>query len=151
MARVYLKGLPQLKAKLIRLKEQTAERIKPAMERVAQELVDMMKRQVAVDHGDLRDSINWTWGDKPKYAQAISTTKVAGLRLIIYAGNTKVRYAHLVEFGTAPHPQGGSAPGTQHPGTAAQPFFFTSYRAMKKQIKSAIAKAIRAAVKEAVR
>lgn len=32
------------------------------------------------------------------------------------------RHGHLLEFGTAPHVNGGVFTGTQHPGTAPQPF-----------------------------
>lgn len=151
MARVYLKGLPQLKAKLIKLKEQTAEQIRPAMAQAAQSVVDMMQRQVPVDSGDLRESIGWTFGDKPKYAQAVSRQSVGGLTVTIFAGNTKVRYAHLVEFGTAPHAQGGMFEGTEHPGTNAQPFFYPSWRASRKAVKAALRKAIKEAVRNAVK
>lgn len=151
MARVYLKGLPQLKAKLIRLKERTAEAVKPAMAQAAQEIVDMMKRQVPVDKGDLRDSIGWTFGDKPKYAQAITKQSAGGFTITIFAGNTKVRYAHLVEFGTAPHPQGGQFEGTEHPGTKAQPFFWPTWRAKKRDVQKILRAAIKKAVRDAVR
>lgn len=143
MARVYLKGLPQLKAKLIKLKEKTAEQIRPAMERAAQSVVDMMKRQVPVDKGDLRDSIGWTWGAGPK--GSIKLASVNGIT--IFAGNEKAFYVRFVEFGTAPHLQGGSRAGTEHPGTNAQPFFFSSWRAMRKSVKSALRKAIKEAVR----
>lgn len=149
MARVYLKGLPQLKAKLVRLKEGTAPAVQGAMARAAQLIVDMMKRHVPVDHGDLRDSIGWTFGDKPKYAQAVTSVRFGATRVTIFAGNTKVRYAHLVEFGTKPHPQGGEFEGTSHPGTTAQPFFFSSYRALKKDAQKIIRLAIRDAVRKA--
>lgn len=147
MARVYLKGLPQLKAKLERLKNETASRVRPAMEQVAQGVVEIMKRQVPVDSGDLRDSIGWAWGAGPK--GSISVASVNGLT--IFAGNETAFYARWVEFGTAPHEQGGSHPGTQHPGTSAQPFFFPSWRASKKSVKAALRKAIKEAVRDAVR
>lgn len=150
MARVYLKGLPRLKAKLIRLKEKTSPAVQQAMADAAQKIVDMMKRLAPVDQGDLRDSIGWTFGQKPKYAQAITTAKFGETRVTIFAGNSKVRYAHLVEFGTSPHPQGGQFAGTLHPGTKAQPFFFPSYRAMRNEARKMIRTAIRKAVKEAV-
>jgi len=151
MARVYLKGLPELKAKLVRLKEGTAAPVREAMARAAQMIVDMMKRHVAVDEGDLRDSIGWTFGDKPKYAQAVTTARFGDTRVTIYAGSSKVRYAHLVEFGTRGHPQGGMFEGTSHPGTRPQPFFFTSYRALRSEARKLIRAAIRDAVREAVR
>jgi HK97 gp10 family phage protein len=151
VARVYLKGLPQLKAKLKRLKEQTAEDIKPTFEAAAQSIVDMMKRRVPVKTGGLRDTIGWTWGDRPKYSQKVTSVKAGGALVItIFAGDSKHRYAHLVEFGTKPHEQGGEFRGTEHPGTAPQPFFFSSYRAMRKGVKAMLRKAIKAAVKKAM-
>lgn len=148
MARVYLKGLPELKRKLIALKEQTAEDIKPALAAAAQDIVDLMKRQVPVETGALRDSIGWTFGDRPKYSQVVSQSQVGDLVVTIFAGNTNVRYAHLVEFGTAPHTVGGLYAGAHHPGSKAKPFFYPSYRAMKKDVRRRINKAIREAVQK---
>lgn len=147
MARVFLKGLPQLKAKLVRLKEQTADEIRPAMEQAAQDVVEMMKRQVPVDSGDLRDSIGWTWGAAPRRSIGLATVQ----GITIFAGNEKAFYARWVEFGTAPHLQGGSRPGTDHPGTRPQPFFFPSWRALRKHVKAMLRKAIQKAVRDLVK
>ncbi len=144
-------GLAKLQRKLQRMPEVAKARIQTAMEEGANEIVAMMKSLVAIDSGELRDSIGWTWGKKPKYAQALATVKssLAGdLTLTIYAGNAKVRYAHLVEFATRAHQNGGQFPGTIHPGTAAQPFFFTSFRALRKRTKSRITRAVNKAAKE---
>lgn len=149
MARIL--GLAKLHRKLQLMPEVAKARIQAAMEQGANEIVDMMKSLAPVDDGDLRDSIGWTWGKKPKYAQALATAKssLAGdLTLTIYAGNSKVRYAHLVEFATRAHINGGQFAGTQHPGTAAQPFFFVSWRALRKRTKSRIRAATTKAAKE---
>ncbi|RCS21465.1 HK97 gp10 family phage protein [Phyllobacterium salinisoli] len=124
---------------------------KLAMAQGADEIVAMMKSLVAVDKGDLRDSIGWTWGDAPKYSQRVGAVKSSAgdLVITIYAGNSKVRYAHLVEFGSAPHINGGMFPGTQNPGTPARPFFFVSYRTNKKRAKSRITRAVKKAAKDA--
>lgn len=151
MARVYLKGLPRLKAKLIKIKEQTSPAVADAMGDAAQMIVAMMKRLVPVDQGDLRDSINWSYGERPAYSQVVASASYGSTRVIIFAGNSRVRYAHLVEFGTAPHVNAGQFAGTLHPGTLAQPFFFPSYRALKKQAQKMIRKAIRDAVRKAVK
>lgn len=157
MARVYLKGLPQLKNKLIRLRKETIDKVRAAMEAAASEITDMMRRLVPVDYGDLRDSIGWTWGDAPKGSISMSHT-IAGHTITIFAGNQTAFYARWVEFGTRPHnvAKGGgnkSFSGTPipHPGSAARPFFFPSYRANKKQVKAMIRKAITSAVREAVK
>ncbi|HWD14334.1 MAG TPA: HK97-gp10 family putative phage morphogenesis protein [Pseudochrobactrum sp.] len=144
-------GLARLERKLKRMPEIAKATIKQAMEQGANEIVEMMRSLVAKDSGDLRDSIGWTWGKKPKYAQALAVAKssLAGdLTITIYAGNSKVRYAHLVEFGAAPHVVGGMFMGANHPGMKAQPFFFVSWRANRKTVKSRIRRAITKAAKQ---
>lgn len=156
MARVYLKGLPQLKAKLVKLQNETATRVRPAMEAAATEITEMMKRLVPSEHGALRQSIGWTWGDAPTGSISVSHT-IAGNRITISAGSAEAFYARWVEFGTAPHSLAKGARrkagklqdvGPHHPGATAQPFFYPSYRALRKHAKLTIAKAIRQAVKE---
>lgn len=147
MARVYLKGLPQLKAKLIKLKQETMHSVRPSMEAAAQEIVDMMKRLVPVQHGDLQDSIGWTWGEAPK--RSISMTHgIAGNKITIFAGNEVAYYARWVEFGTAPHINEGRFQGTENPGTRPRPFFYPAYRALRKKSKLTIQKAIREGVRK---
>ncbi len=143
-------GLSKLNRKLAKLPAAAEKRIKEAMAQGADEIVALMKSLVAVDSGDLRDSIGWTWGDAPKYSQKIATVKSADGKLVItiFAGNSKVRYAHLVEFATKAHQNAGRFPGTQHPGTKAQPFFFVSYRALRRRTKSRITRAINKSAKE---
>jgi len=126
------------------------------MEKGAQELIDMMKRLVPVDDGDLRDSIGWTWGEAPAGAKVISQSNAdsRGLKITVYAGSQKAFYAAWVEFGTAPHnvaSGGGNKSHTGathgHPGSRAQPFFFPSYRSLKKRIQSRIKRQAKAAMK----
>lgn len=142
MAKIF--GLDRLNRKLKKLPDAAVVEIRKAMELGANEIVAMMKNLAPVDDGDLKDSIGWTWGKKPKYAQTVAQIKSTGgeLVLTIYVGNSKVRYAHLVEFGSAPHINGGLFAGTQHPGTKAQSFFFVSWRAMRRRTKSRITRAI---------
>lgn len=143
-------GLSKLNRKLAKLPAAAEKRIKEAMGQGADEIVALMKSLVAIDSGELRDSIGWTWGDAPKYSQKIATVKSADGKLVItiYAGNSKVRYAHLVEFATKAHENGGLYAGTMHPGTSAQPFFFVSYRALRRRTKSRITRAINKSAKE---
>lgn len=145
-----IRGLDKLNRKLKQLPAAAEKRIKEAMGQGADEIVALMKSLVAVDSGELRDSIGWTWGDAPKFSQKIATVKSSDGKLVItiYAGNEKVRYAHLVEFATRAHENGGLYAGTQHPGTKAQPFFFVSYRALRRRTKSRITRAINKSAKE---
>lgn len=147
---VAIKGLKSLETKLKRLPPAAEKRIKEAMEKGAGEIVAMMKNLAPVDDGDLRDSIGWTWGDAPAYAQKLASVKSTDgkMKITIYAGNSKVRYAHLVEWGAAPHIAGGMFEGAQHPGAPAQPFFYVSWRALRRRTKSRITRAITKSAKE---
>lgn len=144
MARSTIKGLDKLITKLKKLPEAAEKEIKIAMEQGAEEVVAMMKSLAPVDDGDLQMSISWTWGEAPKYSQKIASVKSKDGRLAItiFAGNTKVRYAHLVEFGTAPHINGGIFAGTKNPGARKQPFFYVAFRAKRRKIQSRISRAI---------
>lgn len=140
-----MQGLAKLQRKLNRMPQVAKDRIRAAMEAQANEIVVMMKSLAPVlkephskrEAGALRDSIGWTWGKKPRYAQALAIvkSKMAGdLTLTIYAGSSAVRYAHLVEFGTAK--------------AEAQPFFYVSWRASRKDARRRVRKAVRDAARE---
>ncbi|WP_183721090.1 HK97-gp10 family putative phage morphogenesis protein [Rhizobium sp. BK060] len=120
-----------------------------AMEKGAQELVDMMKRLVPVDSGALRDSIGWTWGDAPEGAKVITQSNAdsRGLKITVYAGSKEAFYAMWVEFGTEAHTAGGKFEGAKIPNQPAHPFFFPAYRSLKKRIQSRIKRQTKAAMK----
>ncbi len=114
----------------------------------ADRLVNVMKSACPVNSdpppqpGLLRDSIGWTFGNPPKTRAtgAFRTTGRGNFVASVYAGNDKAYYARWVEFGTQAHSVGKGADisrhksqssGTLHPGTAAHPFFWPSYRLLK--------------------
>jgi HK97 gp10 family phage protein len=157
-------GADSLQKKLKRLPEETRTTIRQAIEQSASELVEMQKRLAPVKSGKLRDSIVATMGDgtTPKYAAFQKrgggkrrSSAVAGdpdLSVRVTAGNSGVRYAHLVEFGTEPHEirakrakalgkNGQFGTKVEHPGASAHPFFYPAYRALKKRVKSRISRA----------
>lgn len=103
-----------------------------------------------VDHGGLQASITWRWGNDAKiaYSQTLGSVGQHELSARISAGNSKVRYAHLVEFGTHAHIAGGKFAGAEIPAIPAQPFFYPGYRLGKKRAKSRIARAITRAAKK---
>jgi HK97 gp10 family phage protein len=155
-----IKGLKSLQQKLARLPDKVKIRIRAAMEAGADEIIAMMKALVAVDDGNLRDSINWTWGSAPSGSISVASVISGDLTITIYAGDDYAYYARWVEFGTAAHniASGGgtkagqkqlaSGGGRGHPGTQAQPFFYVSYRALRKRTKSRITRSINKAAKE---
>lgn len=54
----------------------------------------------------------------------------------------------FIEFGTAPHVNGGLFAGTQHPGTSAQPHVFPTWRANRNSVKKAVRQGLNKAVKK---
>jgi hypothetical protein len=148
-------GLDRLRRKIKQLPIEARAAMKVALQTSAEELVAMQRRLVPVSSGKLQRSIDWTTNPSqvPAYAafQGGGGAKAKaenGLVAIVYAGNTEVRYAHLVEFGAAPHTAGGMFEGAEHPGAPAQPFFFVSYRALRKRAQRRIAAASRQAAKK---
>lgn len=138
--------------------------VRPAMERAAQDIVDIAKTLVAVDQGALRDSIGWTWDAAPAGSMVLASSTAGELTITIYAGNDEAFYARFVEYGTQAgiFGQRVANPGAgvkqsktkgrksyrTHGGTAAQPFFFPAYRLGKKKATMKIRRAIVKAVKE---
>lgn len=146
-----IEGRERLLAKMKALPTEVRSAIKQALAEGADEIQEMQKRLVPVSSGDLRDSIVQTWGGgKVRYSSLSASSEVGDpdLSVRISAGNSKVRYAHLVEFGTAPHVNAGKFAGSHNPGTTAQPFFFPAYRALRKRVKSRITRATNKAAKK---
>jgi HK97 gp10 family phage protein len=146
-----MQGLAKLRRKLAKLPSVAEAMIRRTMEAKADEIVAMMKSLVPVDDGKLRDSIGWTWGKAPKGSISIGSVRASSgndLTLTIYAGNSEAYYARWVEFGTSPHENKGLFAGSDHPGTAPQPFFYVSWRANKKRVVRAVRKSVRDAAKK---
>jgi HK97 gp10 family phage protein len=139
-------GLDKLNRKLHELPAEMQKTIRKASEDGAEEMVGMAKRLVPVDSGALQASIAWTYGEPPagsiggggtkrKPGGKVRTgTATSGDRISVYAGDSRAYYARWVEFGTAAQ--------------SAQPFFFPSFRALKKRMKSRNARAMNKAAKK---
>lgn len=142
-------NLARLEKKLRRLPQVAEREIKAAMEAAADDIVALARSLAPEEDGDLKKSIGWTWGTAPRGSITLGSVVAAALgkdlTLTVYAGDSTAFYARWVEFGTAPHLNRGLFAGTQHPGTAAQPFFFPAYRANRKGAKARIRRATRAA------
>ncbi len=148
-------GLDRLKRKMTQTIPAHVEKATvAAMEQSAEEIVAMMKRLAPVDASasrdperpHLRDTIGWTWGEPPKGAMALGKSKAAGGKgrrvITIYAGNEQTlvgsrdqfQLARLQEFGTQL--------------MKASPFFFPSYRALRKRARGRITRQMRKAIKD---
>lgn len=127
----------KLLAKLAKLPAELEAQIRLAMEAQAEEIVAMMRRLVPVDQGDLRDSIQWTWGEAPTGSMkiaAVQSSRSRGISITIFAGGNKAYYARWQEFGTVKMP--------------ANPFFYVAWRANRKKVKARIQAAMRTAARK---
>jgi HK97 gp10 family phage protein len=133
----------------------------------AAQLVQVMKAACPVNAdpppqpGLLRDSIGWTFGTPPatRATGAFRVKVKAGksdFAATVYAGNNQAFYARWIEFGTQAHSLGTGADISrgkrqqgvrQHPGSPAQPFFWPSYRLMKKSMRRAVKRRLTKAIK----
>ncbi|WP_108398787.1 HK97-gp10 family putative phage morphogenesis protein [Devosia submarina] len=144
-------GLDRLKRKLKRFPQVVEAEIKAAMETSANEIVALAKSLAPADSGDLRNSIAWTYGDAPQGAIVLGKVKgrqSRNLKITVYAGGPDAYYARFIEFGTAPHVNGGRFAGSHNPGTAAQSFFYPAYRANRKRAKGRVTRAVNKAAKK---
>ncbi len=144
----------KLFAKLRRTVPALSEGVEAAGKKSADEMVATAKRLAPVKTGALRDSIIATPGGKapPAHSQGgkVGSAPVPDGAVLVTAGNTSVRYPHLVEFGTPPHTIGGVFAGSLHPGTAPQPFFFPAFRLVRRKHKGRITRAVSKALKNSV-
>lgn len=128
-------GLARFQRRMRAIPKAAREAVQPALVKGAEEIAGAAKHLAPVDTGDLRDSIAVTGPGRttPPYSQPGGSRLLEENQAAVTAGGADVRYAHLVEYGTADTP--------------AQPFFWPAYRSLKKRatsrIKRAIGKAIR--------
>lgn len=122
MARV--QGLESFKRKVTRLRKMIDPDVQAGLLKAGDVIVAEQKRLAPVDDGTLRDSIE----------RRLATGEKSGNQAVRIS--TGVFYAPFVEFGTVK--------------SAAQPFFFSAFRARRKQARAIINKAVRDSVKKAV-
>jgi HK97 gp10 family phage protein len=129
-------GLSRLQRRLAAIPTAVKEAVQPALQKSAAELVAMMKQLAPVETGHLRDSIVATPAGQstPAYSQPGGSQIVPENAVMVTAGNSEVRYPHLVEYGTANAP--------------AQPYFWPSYRLLKKRLGNRVKRSVSKAVRE---
>ena len=127
--------------------------IQPAVIQSAEELAALAKALAPEDEGDLIASIVVTkpGEETPPYAEGGGKRRAGANQALVTVGNPEQRHGHLVEFGTAPHINGGQFAGTQHPGTEPQPFLLPSIRLTEARHRRRIGRAIGKVVREAAR
>ncbi len=110
--------------------------VQPALLKSGQELQAEMRNAAPVDTGALRSSIAVTLPGQstPAYSQPGGSRVARENEVIVSVGNSNMRYGHLVEYGTKD--------------AHAKPFFWPSYRKLKKRIASRMKRAVSKAVKD---
>lgn len=143
-----VQGLDRLQRKLMQtIPARAIARTRAAMETGAAELVALMKSLAPKDKGALAASINWTWGEAPAGSlvlASVGSNTYAAMRITIFAGDEStivtnkrgIRFqnAILQEFGTKNMP--------------ANPYFYVSYRALRRRIRSRITREMKKGVIE---
>jgi HK97 gp10 family phage protein len=132
-------GLDRTLAAMDRVKRAPREMITKALLTSANEVADAQRHlaESSRDTGALIDSITVTPPGRstPAYSQPGGSRVAGETEVIITAGNADVRYAHLVEYGTAK--------------TEAKPFFWLALRLLRRRAQNRINRAARKAVKDA--
>lgn len=132
-------GLASFQKRMQAIPAAVREGVAPALLRAGDLVADTARQFAPVDSGDLRASIAVTGPNEsaPPYAMEGGARVVPENAAVVTVGNTKVRYPHLVEY------------GTRH--AAAKPFFWPAFRITRKRalamIKAGISRAIREAKK----
>ncbi|AVO43910.1 HK97-gp10 family putative phage morphogenesis protein [Phreatobacter cathodiphilus] len=128
--------LARLNRRLAAIPVAVREAVKPALETSANEMAEAMRKLAPEDTGALKDSITVTPGGAttPAYSQPGGSQKVPENAVAITAGNSDVRYPHLVEY------------GTEH--TPPQSFFWSAFRLYRQRAQRRINRAIGKAVRE---
>ncbi|OCP17023.1 MULTISPECIES: HK97-gp10 family putative phage morphogenesis protein [unclassified Ensifer] len=134
-------GLDNLMSAFDRVKAAPRKSINKALMSSAEELAAMQRHLAPDDPAtsapDLKTSIAVTGPGKatPPYSQPGGSRVAGENEVIVTAGNTDVRYAHLVEYGTSK--------------TDAQPFFWLAVRLLGERLQQRIDRAGRRAVRDA--
>jgi HK97 gp10 family phage protein len=129
-------GLSRFQKRMRAIPVAVREAVQPAILRSANEVAGLQKQLAPEDSGELKESITVTPPGQttPPYSQPGGSRKAGELEAVITAGNTDVRYAHLVEHGTKK--------------AQAQPFFWPGFRLGRKRAATRIKGAVSRAVKK---
>ena len=131
-------SLARFRAKIARLPEGIKRRVQPVVIREAQRIEDAVEAAAPERTGDLLNSVQITppGGSTPAHSMR-GSRPLHDLEAAVSAGNSSVRYGHLVEYGhKGPKPARG------------RPFFAPAVATRRRAARSAISRAVRAAIKE---
>ena len=144
-----MKQSAKLAKRLAAIPGEIVAQVRPALVQGAGDLADMARALVPEDEGDLKASVAVTppGAVTPAYAEGGGRRVAAENQALVTVGNPQARHGHLIEFGTDPHVNGGQFAGTQHPGTAAQPFLLPAARLTEDRTRRRIGRAVAQAIR----
>lgn len=170
-----LEGFKELEAALMHLEKQATRKTvaRNALRKAGAPIKAAMEAKSPVDDGTLKGSITISTkikgeAGKAAYSQAMregfdKASAVKAMRdarraakgtmppVILYVGPAeRAFHAHLVEFGTAPHVNGGIYAGSRHPGTAPQPFARPAWDENKDEALKIVAAELRVEINRAI-
>lgn len=143
---VKIRNKDKLFSKLVQLAPEADAALTKVNAEAGAEMVTLAKNFVPKKSGMLASTIRMepaqSGGFRVAAGGAATTKKVRGGKGKPYD------YALAVEFGTKGHVVGGEFAGAQHPGTKAQPFFYPSFRIVRKKQKARATRAINSSIKK---
>lgn len=131
-----------------------------ALHPIAETAFNMAPDDPATGGYDLKASIGVSTKLSPRQkAKHRKTVRDDKSSVEVFVGAGPITQAHTVEFGTAPHINAGMFAGTQHPGTAPQPFMRPAWDAgkmgvledLKRELWAEIEKAAARAARKSAR
>jgi HK97 gp10 family phage protein len=130
-------GLSSFQKRMRAIPRSVRRAVDPALLQGGYEIADAMEALAPEDTGDLKGSIAVTPGGQatPPYSAPGGTHIVPENQVAVTAGNSDVRYPHLVEYGTSD--------------AMAQPFFWPGFRLARKKAENRIKRVMRKAIREA--
>ena len=144
-------GLSSFQRRMQAIPKAAREAVAPALVKSADDIAASMRALAPVDDGDLQASIAVTGagGTTPPYSQPGGSVVVPENAALVTAGNTDVRYAHLVEYGHGNGFVKGAYQGVRGGTVPPKPFFWPGYRLSRKRASQRIKRAIGKAIREA--
>lgn len=140
-----------LAKRLAQIPAEIVAELRPALVKGAEDVAGAMRALAPEDEGDLKASVAVTAPGEttPAYASEGGRRTAGPNQALVTIGNPDVRHGHLVEFGTAPHANGGQFAGTANPGTEARPFMQPAIRITQAKVQRRIGTAVGRAIRKA--
>jgi HK97 gp10 family phage protein len=125
----------RLKQRMNAIPQAVKDAVRPALIKSGNEVSRDAKALAPVETGALKNSIAVTPPGQPTppYSQPGGSQVAGETEVLVTVGDTHVRYAHLVEYGTAK--------------AKAKPYFWPAYRLNRKRAKDRIKRAVSKAVR----